>query len=298
MEDASDFMNRVTTWCDDDQALEVTQIRVASVAKPRDFIDRGRGIAFRIHTADHPYEFFSPRHRHTFDQVRYMISGSCRYGDKTYVEGDCLYIPAGCTYGPMQLTESKENFKHFNMQYQGIAGLPYYPPTAFGPALATLLGKGKFEHGTFVWNDGRKQDAFEALLEETTSQPVKYPEPPYDDYVVVRGRHIAWVPDDGLPGIDIKHLGHFTQVGPHIQVVKMAPGSKTPPGCVAHQQIRCLIGGRVRFDEVAGRTWENTSLRYVPPGVPYGATECLEEATIVIVRWAPDGKMYSPAYTL
>lgn len=55
-----------------------------------------------------------------------MISGSVRYGDKVYVEGDCIYIPASCTYGPMQLTESKENFKHFNMQYQGIARISKY----------------------------------------------------------------------------------------------------------------------------------------------------------------------------
>lgn len=298
MDGATDFMHRVTTWRDDDQPLEVTQVRVASVAKPRDFIARERGVAFRIHTADHPHEFFSPRHRHTFDQVRYMISGSCRYGDKTCVEGDCIYIPAGCTYGPMHLSENKENFKHFNMQYQGIAGLPYYPPTAFGPALAALRERGRFEHGTFVWNDGRQQDAFEALLEETTGQPVQYPEPPYEDYVVVRGRHVAWVPAQGLPGVELKHLGHFTQVGPHIQVVRMAPGASTPAGRVAHQEIRCVIGGQVRFEDEAGRTWSNTSLRYIPPGVAYGGTECLQEATIVIVRWAPDGALYTPAYTL
>ena len=298
MDGAGDFLNRVTTWCDDEQELELTEVRVGSVAKPRDFIDRDRGIAFRIHTADHPHDFFSPRHCHTFDQVRYMISGSCRYGDKTYVEGDCIYIPAGCTYGPMQLTESKENFKHFNMQYQGIANLPYYPPTAFGPARAALRDKGHFDHGVFVWKDGRRQDAFEALLEQTTGKPVAYPPAPYDEYLVVRGRNVAWVPVADQPGIAIKHLGHFTQVGPYIQVVRMAAGTRTPGGQVAHQEIRCVIGGRVAFEEEPGKRWANTSLRYIPPGVAYGATECIEEATIVIVRWAPDGQLYTPTYKL
>src|SRR3954469_12183195 len=103
-------LDKVSTWRDYEQEVEVTEVRVGSEAKPRDFIDRSRGIAFRIHTANHPHDFFSPRHRHTFDQVRYMMSGSVRYGDKVYSEGDCIYVPAGCTYGPMQLTESKDDF--------------------------------------------------------------------------------------------------------------------------------------------------------------------------------------------
>ena len=292
-----EFLDRVSTWRDSELETEWTEVRVNSAAKPRDFIARERGIAFRIHTAEHPVDFFSPRHCHTFDQVRYMISGSCRYGDKTYVEGDCLYIPAGCTYGPMHLTENKENFKHFNMQYQGIAGLPYYPPTAFGPARAALREQGHFDHGVFIWNDGRKQDAFEALLEQTTGKPVEYPAPPFDDYAVVRSANVAWRAS-GVPGIDIKHLGHFTEVGPHLQVVRMQPGTRTPAGQAAHQEIRCVIGGQVRFDDEPAETWSDTSLRYIPPNVPYGATECLEEATIVVVRWAPDGQLYTPSYVL
>ncbi len=293
-----DFTNRVSTWRDDEQEVEVTQVRVGSVAKPRDFIDRSRGISFRIHTADHPHDFFSPRHMHTFDQVRYMISGRVRYGDKTYVEGDCIFIPAGCIYGPMQLTERKENFKHFNMQYQGIAGIPYYPPTEFNDARQALRQHGRFDHGTFIRNDGTVQDAFEALLEQKTGGPVKYPAPPYDDYLVIQGRNIAWRPVEGSPGVEVKHLGHFTEVGPHIQVIRMAPGTRTPPGEFAHQEIRCVIGGRVRFSDEPGQEYGDTTLRYIPPKVRYGDTECLEEATIVIVRWAPDGATYAPSYTL
>ncbi len=295
---SQDFMNKVTTWRDDEQAIEITQVRVGSAAKPRDFIDRDRGISFRIHTADHPHDFFSPRHQHTFDQVRYMISGSCSYGDKTYVEGDCIYIPAGCTYGPMHLTDSKENFKHFNMQYQGIANIPYYPPTEFGDARRALKERGHFDHGTFVWNDGRVQDAFEALLEQKTGGAVKYPQAPYEDYVVIRGRHVAWRDVPGLAGVQIKHLGHFTEVGPQIEVLRMAPGTRTAAGCVPHQEIRCVIAGQVRFDDVPDQVYGNTSLRYIPPGVAYAGTECIEEATIVIVRWAPDGALYTPVYTL
>jgi quercetin dioxygenase-like cupin family protein len=287
-------LDRVVTWRDTEVPDEVTQVRVGSVAKPRDFIDRERGVAFRIHTAEHPEDFFSPRHRHTFDQVRYMISGSCRYGKRTYVAGDCLYIPAGVTYGPMQLALNKENFKHFNMQYQGVGQIHYYPPTAFDAARERLHNRGRFDHGVFIWNDGRKEDAFQVLLQETTGKPVVYPEPPTEDYIVVRSRNLAWRPADGLPGVEVKYLGHFTEVGPNMQVVKLAPGTRTPPGQAPYQQVRCLIGGTVRFEDAPGEAYGETTLRYIPPGVAYGATECVAEATFLVVSWAPDGAFYHP----
>jgi hypothetical protein len=160
------------------------------------------------------------------------------------------------------------------------------------------MKRGRFDHGTFIWSDGRRQDAFEALLEEKTGAPVKYPEAPYEDYVVIRGRHVAWRPAQGYPGVQVKHLGHFTEVGPHMQLVRMSAGSRTPAGRVAHQEIRCVFGGRVRFADEPGQEYGETTLRYIPPGVEYGATECLDEATIIIVRWAPDGQTYVPAYAL
>jgi len=73
-----DFMNRVSTWRDDEVEVELTQVRVGSPAKPRDLIDREHGFSFWIATADRPHDFFSPR-QHAFDQVRYMICGSVRY---------------------------------------------------------------------------------------------------------------------------------------------------------------------------------------------------------------------------
>ena len=283
----------VVTWRETDMPDEITKVRVASLSRPRDFIDRSRGIAFRINTTDHPEEFFAPRHRHTFDQVRYMIFGSCRYGKTVYQEGDFMYLPAGGWYGPMRLSESGENYKHFQIQFQGLAQRPYYPPTEFDDVREKLLKQGKFEHGVFVWNDGRKQDAYEALLEGKTGQPVVYPEPPIESYTVVRSRHIAW--RDLGDGIAIKHLGHFSEVGPNAQLVKMAAGARTPGGIVPYQQVRCLVQGKVRFDDEPGEVYEPYTMRYVPPATRYGGTECIEEAVFCVVRWAPDGQLYSPA---
>ena len=59
-----------------------------------------------------------------------------------------------------------------------------------------------------------------------------------------------------------------------------------------------MIGGSVRFSDEPKQEYVDTSLRCIPPHVPYGETECLEDSTIVIVRWAPDGALYAPCFTL
>ena len=44
----------------------------------------------------------SPRHRHTFQQVRFLVGGKMKYGREVYEAGDCLYIPEGAYYGPIK----------------------------------------------------------------------------------------------------------------------------------------------------------------------------------------------------
>src|SRR5262245_37571678 len=44
--------------------------------------------------------YYSPRHRHNFDQVRFTIAGSVKYGPIQTQAGDCIYFPEGVAYGP------------------------------------------------------------------------------------------------------------------------------------------------------------------------------------------------------
>jgi hypothetical protein len=48
------LLSRVETRRNDEMPDKITQVHVGSVAKPRDVVDRSRGVSVRIHTADHP----------------------------------------------------------------------------------------------------------------------------------------------------------------------------------------------------------------------------------------------------
>jgi len=46
-------------------------------------------------------EFFTPRHRHNFDQFRYVVSGEMNIAKGVDLhEGECAYFPEGTHYGP------------------------------------------------------------------------------------------------------------------------------------------------------------------------------------------------------
>src|SRR6266851_4693 len=51
-------------------------------------------------------QFYSPRHRHNFDQFRMPLQGHCSVDPKKYLEvGEIGYFPEGASYGPQQDTE-------------------------------------------------------------------------------------------------------------------------------------------------------------------------------------------------
>jgi hypothetical protein len=298
--------DRVITWHEDEIPMMVSAPRPGAGTRALDFADRDRGISFRISSftqsaADRRERpLFSPRHRHTFDQFRFYISGETQYGSKNshevYGAGDCLYIPAGIHYGPMRLPENAadEAYRLFYIQYQGMSGIPYYSSEDLVGARERLESKGKFEEGIFKWNDGHNQDGWEAMLQEELGREVAYPQPAVSNYIAIRTRNLNWTPSVEHAGVSIKSIGHFTEVGPNAMLIHMDAGSVTPAGKAPYQQARCLISGRVRFGE-EDRVFGQTTNRYIPPDVPFGATECVEDATILIVKWAADGQgLYAP----
>lgn len=290
-------LSETVIWRDRELEDEPSAARPGSVAKARDFIDREHGVAFRILTSEHAEDFYSPRHRHTFDQVRFMIDGAARYADShVYRGGDLIFIPGGTWYGPMRLTEEKEGFKHFTMQFRGTSDVPYYGPAEFEEARERLAAKGHFEQGKFVWaDDGRKQDGWEAQLQEVLGRPVEYPEPPFETYLAVRSAKVPWSAHPDVAGVRVKPLGHFTATGPRVHLVELAPGAELPARSAAGTlEIACVHRGSVAFSEDPGVEHEPTTFRYVPPGVATGAVAGVQAAEVLLVEWAPDGGQFLP----
>ena len=74
-----------------------TVLRNAEFADPRD------GRRFRVgFSRQKNSNYYSPPHRHTFDQVRFIVSGQVKYGPLRISGGDVAYFPEGVFYGPTE----------------------------------------------------------------------------------------------------------------------------------------------------------------------------------------------------
>jgi len=255
------------------------------------FYDTARQLGLRIGSlyAD-PY-YMSPRHRHTFQQVRFLVEGKMRYGKEIYSVGDCLYIPEGSYYGPITPVAVKdggtEQMHFVDIQFEGPSGIPYPHPDAVVDAQRALTKKGTFEEGIYTSDSGRKRDAYEAILEELTGQPVKYPPSRLDTYVVMRSNAFPWMEVKGLKGVSQRQLGYYFECGPNIKMLSIKAGASLPATTPDGHRAMFLLSGKVNFD---GEEFNPLSYFVVPDGVPCAAVQAEEDSEFLAIGWTMPGK--------
>src|SRR5437016_412877 len=62
--------------------------------------DLAAGVSYHASYSESPTGPSSPRHHHTFEQIRYVLGGEVEYAGKTYGAGWLGYFPEGVFYGP------------------------------------------------------------------------------------------------------------------------------------------------------------------------------------------------------
>lgn len=267
-----------------------SHIRAGYEQKYHGVFDPERGIALRMGSIYPKGDFFSPRHRHTFDNLRYVVRGRMRYGKEVYEAGDCIYIPESHYYGPMQPvaspTEEDADLLFIDIQYTGPSGIPYLEPEEVFRAQGELSKLGSFDRGIFKWPDGRNVDSYEAIHEFLTGEPPTYPRPRFDNYAVMHSASYPWIDLEGMPGVSAKHLGYFFETGPNIKLIQLKKGASTPPGTLGSQQVRFLLEGEL---EVEGEVYDSLSFFYYPPDAPYSEMKAVDEALFFVAQWALPG---------
>ena len=158
-------------------------------------------------------DFFSPRHRHNFDQVRLQLEGSFDYDrDGCFTPGAIGYFPEGTRYGPQT---SSGNTWNLLLQFGGASGSGYTAESEEEHAAAALREKGKFEKGVYTYfnSDGTKinQDAYEAVWEHIHGRPLVYPKERYERPVFMNSNAFEWVPLKDQPGVASKMMGVFSE---------------------------------------------------------------------------------------
>jgi hypothetical protein len=157
-------------------------------------------------------QFKSPRHRHNFEQFRYMITGEGDYPEGTMTDGTLGYFPEGVPYGPQENLVGSIVI----VQFGGPSGSGFVDRKKMKAAFEAMRAQntGVFEDGTYYRNPGvdgpAEQDGNEAMIEYVRKRPIVYPQGQYATPILINSNAFPWIPVDGLEGVEEKALGTFS----------------------------------------------------------------------------------------
>lgn len=176
-------------------------------------------------------DFYSPRHRHNFEQIRVQIEGELQFGrDGTMKPGMVSYFPEGVFYGPQSQEPDIEKNKPYTavLQFGGASGWGYVSREEGKRAHDELLAWGEFKDGIYRRKPGvpgkKNTDANQALWEHIFQRPIEFPKPRYEKPIFMDSAGYAWVPVPGCPGVEEKLLGVFTERRTEVAYYKLDPG--------------------------------------------------------------------------
>ncbi len=173
-------------------------------------------------------DFFSPRHKHNFDQVRFQLEGEFdfdRNGKMT--PGIIGYFPEGTPYGPQSSSVSSLTLV---LQFGGASGSGYMTQEQMEAGIAELKRHGRFEKGVYRRNadvEGKRNlDGYQAVWEHVNKLPMRYPEPRYHDPIMMNPAHFDWVAADDATGVHEKLMGVFTERRCELGFVRLEPKAR------------------------------------------------------------------------
>jgi hypothetical protein len=150
--------------------------------------------------------FTAPRHRHDFDQIRFIVSGRPDFGHgQTGKDGEAIFFPAGAHYGPEEIEESEVMLIQWSRTWVTRA--------QHDATYAEMLKVGEFKDGYYVTADAsgveHRSDGRNAVWETFMGRRLEYPTPRYQQPIVMAPEGFAWRPLND--GVDVKMLGRFTE---------------------------------------------------------------------------------------
>ena len=179
---------------------------------------------FKLSLSESGADHSGPRHRHNFDQYRFMVRGSSSFDrDGVLKEGMLGYFPEGVHYGPQ--TNPTDTFL-IVLQFGGASGSGYLLPSEVKAGTEELRKFGEFKDGVFHRHagEGKKNvDGFQAVWEHVHGREMIYPKPRYDAPVFMDPTSFDWV--RVADGVDEKLLGVFTERRTEGGLLRMETGA-------------------------------------------------------------------------
>jgi hypothetical protein len=168
-------------------------------------------------------DYFTPRHRHNFDQVRLCLEGAMNYAPgKDLKAGAVGYFPEGTFYGPQSDTSKSLVLL---LQMGGSAGYGFMSYQQLNAGYEKMCDLGRFDGGVFTrfTPDGRviRKDGYEAIWEHVNGRTVEYPPPRYEEPVVMHPDGFGWLATRD-PGFELKHMATFGERAVNIGQIRGA----------------------------------------------------------------------------
>ena len=231
-----------------------------------------------------PNSYFSPRHRHPWDQIRFCLEGKIPIAKGLYVEGgEIAYFPEGAHYGPQ---EGGTDRIVLLLQFGGASGQGFIGPDRLKSARLEMEKAGTFARGVYTVETPqgpRNTDAYEAVWAHEKGARPAYAEPAYKTPVVMRPVALEWeAADDARAAVlSCKRLGVFPHRGLDVTQWRITAGGTLvlEPG----PQLRFVFvtSGKGTANGNAVRRW--SALRVHPAEeVAVAADETLEMLVIAV----------------
>ena len=213
--------------------------------------------------------YFTPRHRHNFDQIRYVLSGDLNIGKRDLKQGECGYFSEGVYYGPQAQQGVAEVL---TLQLPGASGTHFMTYDELNETHQMLKLRGAdFKRGIYTGktNTGQteQKDGYEALWEAHEEQELIYPQPRYEDVVIMQPSAYRWIAAPAQPGVETKHLGVFTELQTGMGFLRLNSGSRLTGYQPAAPHIYYLLSGAVVHN---GQTYPTGSAFFLPAKQPNG----------------------------
>lgn len=222
----------------------------------------------------HTYsDFFSPRHRHNFDQVRVQLQGDADFArDGLMRPGSVAYFPEGVYYGPQSIAGESQTLV---LQFGGASGSGYISEARFQAAVDEMRAHGSFDKGVFRRAEpqgGRKnQDAYEAVWEYVHGRRIEYAAGEHKEPVLLDPAALQWQEHPEQTGVRRKALGVFSARGTRLDLLALPAGASIE--LAPHAIVFVLQGAG---SSAAGGWQRHATLRTDAQGAPLQATHDTE----------------------
>ena len=210
-------------------------------------------------------DFYSPLHKHNFDQFRLAWSGSISIRpDLTLEPGQMGYFPEGVYYGPQE--DGPGIREVLVLQFGGTSGQGFLSEMQLLEANQELSKDGKFEKGKYQKGESIR-DGYEALWEYCNKgKKLAYPKGRYHTPLLLDPAAFSWkrfTGDNATGRVFKKNLGVFSERETVAEIWKLEDGAELN---IAHQnaiQLFFVLSGDGKADS---ERWEKESAMRLQPG--------------------------------